>query len=153
MLATDEITLKEFLVVGISVRTSNQNGQSKKDISELWDRFMREDIASKIPHKENGDIYCIYTDYESDFMGPYTTIIGYKVASIENLPEGLIVVTIPASKYNIYKSTGKLPYCVLQTWKEIWESEIKRKYLADFDVYPADAFSSENPVVETYLSV
>jgi predicted transcriptional regulator YdeE len=147
------ITLGEFRVAGISVRTSNRDGQSQKDISELWGRFMSENIATKIPNKASESLYCIYTDYESDFMGPYTTILGYKVNSVENLPDGLIAKTIAASTYNLYKSTGKLPYCVLNTWKEIWESDIKRKYQDDFDAYPPDAFSSENPVVETYVSV
>ncbi len=146
-------SLDEFWVAGISVRTTNQNGQSQKDISGLWARFITENIAGKIDNKCDESIYCFYTDYESDFMGRYTTILGYKVNTVEHIPEGLSTKVISASKYRIYKSTGELPYCVLQTWMEIWESDTKRKYLADFDVYPPDAFSSENPVVETYLSI
>ncbi len=149
----EEVTLEELSVVGISVRTTNQKGQSQKDISKLWSKFMGENIAEKIPNKVNDNIYCIYTDYESDYMGAYTTILGYRVSSIENLPKGLSQKNIPASNYNLFKSTGKLPYCVLNTWKQIWELGIRRKYLADFDVYPPDAFSSESPAVETYLSV
>lgn len=148
----EKVELEEFQVIGISIRTTNQNGQSQKDISELWGKFMSENIAGKIPHKVNENIYCIYIDYESDFMDAYTTILGFKVNSFENIPEGLIAKTIPTSVYRLYKSTGKLPYCVLQTWQEIWESGIKRKYLADFDVYPPDVFSIENPVVETFVS-
>lgn len=149
----ENVALEEFRIIGISVRTSNQNGQSKKDISELWARFMSENIAGKISGKVNENLYCIYTDYESDFMGAYTTILGFRVNSIENIPEEYTVKTITASKYALFKSTGKLPDCVLNTWMDIWKSEIKREYSADFDVYPPDAFSSENPVVETYLSV
>jgi predicted transcriptional regulator YdeE len=150
---SETVTLEEFKVAGISVRTTNQNGQSKKDISTLWSRFMSENIAGKIPGKVNRNLYCIYTDYESDFMGAYTTILGFEVTSVENLPEELIVRTIPASAYRPFISIGKLPDSVLNTWKYIWESGIKRKYSADFDIYPPDAFSSGNPVVETYLSV
>lgn len=146
-------SLGEFLVAGISIRTTNKNGQSQKDIGELWGRFMSENIAQKISNKISGNLYCIYTDYESDFMGEYTTILGFDVGSVENLPDGLIVKTIPASTYRLYKSQGELPGSVVNTWKQIWESDMKRKYLADFDIYPPDAFSSPNPVVETYLSV
>src|ERR1700679_3655800 len=147
----ENVTCKEFTVIGISIRTTNQNGQSQKDIGELLTKFMRENIALKILNKTDNNLYCIYTDYESDFMSPYTTILGYKVNSVENIPEGLISKVVTESNYQVYKSTGKLPYCVLQTWQEIWNSNAKRKYLADFDVYPPDAFSSETPVVETYL--
>jgi predicted transcriptional regulator YdeE len=150
---SENVTIEEFSVVGISVRTSNKNGQSKKDISALWSQFMSENMVAKIPDKVNENIYCIYTDYESDFMGPYTTILGYEVSSIGNLPEGLIAKTIPVCIYRPFISIGKLPDSVLKTWKYIWESGIKRKYLADFDIYPPDAFSAGNPVVETYLSV
>jgi len=147
------ITLEEFNVAGVSVRTTNQNGQSKKDIGQLWSRFISESIASKVADKVNGDIYCIYTDYESDYMGAYTAILGFKVDSVGNIAEGLITKTIPACSYQPFISMGKLPESVLNTWKYIWESGIKRKYLADFDVYPPNSFSSGNPVVETYLSV
>jgi predicted transcriptional regulator YdeE len=148
----ENVELDEFLVIGISVRTMNQNGQSQKDIGELWGKFMGENIAAKIPDKTSNNIYCIYTDYESDFTGAYTTVLGCRVGSIINIPEGLIAKKILASEYRVYRSTGKLPYSVLHTWKAIWDSDVKRKYLADFDVYPPDVFSSENPVA-TYLSV
>jgi predicted transcriptional regulator YdeE len=149
----ENVTLEEFKVVGISVRTTNKDGQSKKDISELWGRFMGENMAEIIPHKVNMDIYCIYTDYESDYMGAYTTVLGYKVKDTRNVPQGMAALTIPSSSYRPYLSFGNLPQSVLNTWKHIWESGVKRKYLADFDVYPPDAFSSANPVVETYVSV
>jgi|SRR6185312_2565375 len=146
-------SLGEFLIAGISIRTTNKNGQSQKDIGELWGRFMGENIAQKISNKISDNLYCIYTEYESDFMGEYTTILGFEVSSVKDIPEGLIAKTIPASTYRIYKSLGELPGAVVNTWKQIWETDIKRKYLADFDIYPPDAFSSSNPVVETYLSV
>ena len=67
-----------FYVVGISVRTSNENQQAAKDIPALWQRFMSENIADKIPNKSSNKVYAVYTDYESDHTKPYTTIIGYK---------------------------------------------------------------------------
>jgi predicted transcriptional regulator YdeE len=149
----ENVTLGEFRVAGISVRTTNIDGHSQKDTSQLWSRFMNENIAGKIPDKLSEDIFCIYTDYESDYIGPYTTILGFKVSSAEKLAPGLVVKTISPANYLLFKYSGKLPHCVLQTWGAIWEADIKRKYLADFDVYPPDAFSSENPEVETYLSV
>lgn len=149
----ENVSLREFSIVGISIRTTNENGQSQKDIDELWAKFMSENIAARIPNKASDKLYCMYTDYESDFMGAYTTILGFEVNSAENLPDGLITKIIPASTYRLYKSTGGLPGSVINTWKHIWEGDVKRKYLADFDIYPADAFSSPSPLVETYLSV
>ncbi len=147
------VDLGAFQVVGVSVRTTNQGGQSQKDIGDLWGRFMSQNIGVQIPNKSSEDIYCIYTDYESDFMGVYTTILGYKVNSIQPIPAEFTAKAISASAYNLYQSSGLLPESVMKTWMAIWASGIKRKYADDFDVYPADAFSSQNPVVQTYLSV
>jgi predicted transcriptional regulator YdeE len=145
--------LKEFNIIGISVRTTNENNKSLKDIGELFGKFMGQNISEKIPNKLTDDIYCIYTDYESDFNGPYTTIIGCKVSSLNDIPAGFIGRTIPESRYQVYKSTGKLSISLGKTWEDIWSSELNRKYAADFDVYGERAKDFENGEVETYVSV
>src|SRR5690606_1631514 len=71
--------IQKFYVIGISIRTINENGQSAKDIETLWGKFWGEEIQKQIPNKVNDNIYAVYTDYETDFTGPYTTIIGLPV--------------------------------------------------------------------------
>ena len=149
----ETISLPEFRVIGISVRTTNQNGGAGKEIGALWKRFFNEGIMDQIPEKESGDIYCIYTDYETDFNGPYTTFLGCKVRSIGNIPEGLEAKTIPAATYQVYTSTGKLPDTVIATWKFIWQSGIERTYKADFDLYGSSLQETDQAVVKTFLSV
>lgn len=145
--------LKEFYIMGVSVRTSNREGKSQKDIGELFGAFFGNNMIENIPDKESNDVYCLYTEYESDYNGAYTAIIGCRVTSLENIPSGLIGKTIPKSKYLVYKSTGKLPECVGKTWRQIWQSDINRKYTADFDVYGQKAQNPENAEVETYVSI
>jgi predicted transcriptional regulator YdeE len=41
--------LDEFNVIGISVRTSNKDGNARKDIGGLWKRFMSEGLMNNIP--------------------------------------------------------------------------------------------------------
>ena len=62
-------------IIGIETRTTNQNGQAMKDIGGLWNRFFSENIISKIPKAVNSNVYAIYTDYESDYTGEYTTLL------------------------------------------------------------------------------
>jgi predicted transcriptional regulator YdeE len=142
-----------FHVVGIYVRTTNQNGQSQKDIGKLWQHFFEQGIIDQIQYKDGFDIYCIYTDYESDQNGAYTTILGCKVSSFGNIPPACIGKTIPAGSYEVHTSQGKLPQCVLDTWTQIWQSSSPRAYLADFDVYGVKAQNPDNAVVDTYVSV
>ena len=138
--------IKQFLVIGVSVRTTNQNGKARKDIGELFGKFMGEQLIEKIPNKTDSDIYCMYTEYDADFMRPYTAIIGCRVTSLEDIPEGFIGKSISNSTYKVYESTGDLNVTVGETWMKIWNSGMKRKYSADFDIY-------RNAKVETYVSV
>jgi predicted transcriptional regulator YdeE len=145
--------LPSFYVIGIWVRTTNQNGQSQKDIGELWGKYMQGNIEAKIQNKVSGDTYCVYTDYESDETGKYTTLLGYKVSSLDSIPPGMIGITVPKSTYRVYTSTGKLPDCVVNTWMNIWKTDINRKFAADFDVYGTKAKNQSNAEVGTFLSV
>lgn len=145
--------LPAFYVIGVSVRTTNAGGQSQKDIGELFQKYYSQGISQKIPNKVSEDTYCVYTDYESDANGKYTTVLGCRVKSLDSIPAGLVGITVPASTYRVYTSKGKLPDCVMYTWAEIWKSDIKRKYSADFDVYGIKAQNHAAPEVETYLSV
>ena len=145
--------LEEFCIIGIAARTTNQNRKAETDISELWQRFARQGLINQIPGKESTDIYCVYTDYETDHNGPYTTILGCKVTTLNNVPEQFIGKTIPACEYHVYTSTGKLPECVIATWQHIWASETGRKFVADFEIYNERSQNPENAEVQTYVSV
>ena len=145
--------LAAFQIIGISIRTTNANNQSLKDIGELFQKFMTQHILEKIPNKLSNDIYCVYTDYESDFNGPYTTIIGCKVSSLTDIPTGLAGKTIPDSKYQVYTSTGKLSESLARTWEGIWNSDLNRRYSADFDIYGEKAKDYENAEVDTYVAI
>ena len=147
-------TIEAFQIVGISVETTNENAQSVKDIGELWSRFYNEGIASKITNKVTDDIYSIYTDYESDYKGKFTSIIGYKVKSLDNIPIELIGRDFEAGKYLKYTAKGKMPDAIMDTWKEIWNKdlELNRKYTVDFEVYGQKSQHGDNSEVEIFIA-
>jgi predicted transcriptional regulator YdeE len=149
----ETVTLDPFYLVGIAVRTTNENGQSQKDIAQLWQRFYRDNILAQIPAKKSDTIYCVYTDYERDANGVYTTLFGCNVSTLKTIPEGFTGMTIPKATYRVYTSIGKLPDSVLQTWMHIWQTPINRAFAADFDVYGAGAQNPDATEVKTYLSV
>lgn len=154
MIAKTEITeINEFAIAGISVRTTNQNGQSQKDIGGLWTRFTNENLLQQIHSRASDDIYCVYTDYETDHTGFYTAILGCKVHSITQIPYGFVGITIVPGKFQVYFLEGKFPQNVGEAWKHIWDNAIDRKYTADFDLYNANAKSFEETEVKIYLSV
>jgi predicted transcriptional regulator YdeE len=146
--------IQKFYVIGISIRTTNENGESAKDIETLWGRFWGKEIQKQIPNKVNDNIYAVYTDYETDFNGPYTAIIGLAVNSLENIPEGFVGITIENAVYQKFVSKGKMPEAVLNTWIEIWQNKnLKRAYKADFTIHGKKYYDGDNAEVETFISV
>ena len=142
---------QSFKIVGISIRTNNQ--KASNDLGKLWSKFIGENTTKKIPNKVSDDIYSIYTDYESDHNGDYTKIIGYQVSSLENIAAGLVSKEIPTSEYQKFTAKGKFPNCVQATWGEIWNSEIDRRYTADFEVYSGKSLNITNAEVDIFISV
>lgn len=147
-------TIPPFNVIGIAVRTTNENGQSVKDLGSLWSRFMAENIMDKIPNKADSDLYCIYTDYEKDFTKPYTAIIGCKVEHLNEIPEDLTGKCIPGSEYAKFTAKGNnMQKMVGDAWYTIWNTDLARKYTADFEVYSEKAYHPEEAEVDIYVSV
>jgi predicted transcriptional regulator YdeE len=149
-------TIQKFYVIGISTRTTNENGQSVKDIEALWSKFWGEEIQKQISNKVSDDIYAVYTNYETDFTGHYTTIVGLAVSSLENIPKGFVGITIETGVYQKFVSKGKMPDAVFNTWLEIWgnkELNLKRAYKADFTIHGQKYYDGDEAEVETFISV
>jgi len=143
-----------FALMGITVRTCNTDGTAAIAIPALWERFRSENLLSKISNIQSTDIYSVYTDYEGDHTQPYTTLIGYRVANLDQVPEGLTGIIIPAAAYIKRVVTGNLlKGAVYEAWLDIWQSDLPRAYTADYEVYGAEAQNPENARVDIYLSV
>ncbi|CAN5878346.1 GyrI-like domain-containing protein [soil metagenome] len=148
------LKIKQFIVIGISVRTSNEAGKAAVDIPALWNTFLSEEIAAKIPHKLSDSIYCIYTDYEKDHTKPYTTILGCKVESLENIPVGMMGKIIEEGSYTNHIAKGNLLQgIVFNEWTRIWNSTTDRAFTADYEVYDERAKNPENAEVDIFVAV
>lgn len=145
---------KGFKFIGMSVRTTNQNNQAQKDLGQLWGKFYSEDILNQIPNKISPHIISIYTDYESDFKGAYTALLGVQVSSLEEIPQGLVGREFPADNFQKFIAQGEMPQAVLNTWTEIWnKASLNRKYSYDFEVYGDKSQNGPDSEVEIYLAI
>jgi predicted transcriptional regulator YdeE len=148
------MVLSPFHIIGIAIRTTNENGQSGRDIPQLWQRFMTEQIAAKIPNKVDSAILSVYTDYEKDHTRPYTTLIGCRVSSLDTVPQGMIGKTISGGIYAVRTATGKLSDgIVFNEWQKIWSSDLARTFTSDFEVYDHRAQNPDHAEVDIFLSV
>ncbi len=142
-----------FDIIGIAVRTTNENGQAGKDIEALWERFMAEKVQEKIPNKIDNDIYGIYTDYESDHTKPYTAILGCKVHNLSEVPEGFVSKKLGGGNFVKFEATGDLRQgIVYQKWLDIWEMDLDRTYSADFEIYGKQAQNPSSATVEIHIA-
>ncbi len=142
-------------IIGISVKTTNENGQSTADIEQLWEYFFSKNIISHIPNKKNENIFSIYTDYESDFRGKYTTILGVEVTSLEEIPEGMIGREFPEQTFKKIITKGEIPKAVGIAWQQIWDMdlELNRSYLYDYDLYTQKSQQGTASEVEIFVGV
>lgn len=146
--------LETFYIIGLSVRTSNENNQAATDIPALWERFMTEGISSKITNRLSEEIYSLYTDYEKDHTKPYTTVLGYKVKDLTAIPEGLTGVSVPGKTFEVFTASGKLSDgIVIGEWMRIWNMPLDRAYTGDFEIYGAKSQNPEQAEVDIYIAL
>ena len=141
-------------IIGIAVRTTNKDGQSARDIGELWGQFYSQNLLETIPNKLSNDIYSIYTDYKSDFTDEYTTIIGLQVSSLDTIPSGLLGRQFPTETFEVFTAQGEMPQAVMNTWLDIWQrdNELQRKYTYDFEFYGEKSQNGENAEVQIFIA-
>lgn len=73
--------------------------------------------------------------------------------TLDNIANGLVGKEIPKSDCQQFAAKGKFPNCVQATWREIWNTEIDRKYTADFEVYSGKSLNMTNTEVDIFISV
>ncbi|MEF9479077.1 GyrI-like domain-containing protein [Chryseobacterium sp. 1B4] len=150
----NKVKVGPFNVIGISVRTTNENGQAGKDIPLLWEKMIREDILNSIPNRVDNTIYSIYTDYEKDHTRPYTTVLGCKVGSLENIPEGMAGYSFDGGDYIKFTTKGDLSKdLVINEWTKIWEMDLERLFTADFEAYGKKAQNPSDAEVDIFIAV
>ncbi len=147
-------SIQGFKIVGISVETFNANGQASKDIGQLWERFFKENVSGKITNKTSDDLYSVYTNYESDHHGKYTTLLGFPVGSLENIPEGLTGMSFNSGRFVKHVAKGAMPQAVVDKWNEIWQNKtLNRAYTFDFELYDDRAQLGDHSEVDIFIAI
>ncbi|WP_426482447.1 GyrI-like domain-containing protein [Chryseobacterium sp. R2ACT005] len=150
----NNVKVEPFKVIGISVRTTNENEQAAKDIPVLWEKMINEDILNSIPDRIDNTIYSIYTDYEKDHTKPYTTVLGCKVENLDNIPEGMVGYSFDGGDYVKFTTKGDLSKgLVINEWLKIWKMDLGRIFTADFEIYGEKAQNPSDAEVDILIAV
>lgn len=149
------VEIKDKMIVGKCIRTTNENMQAIQDIGQNWQDF--QSICPDVPNRVDNQNIGLYTDYEGDFTRPYNFIAG---CEISHMPSndiiskfGLVVKNIQAGKYAKFSTRGHVANAVGQLWNEIWHSDLNRKYTTDFEVYHNNSLDINDQIVDVYIAV
>jgi predicted transcriptional regulator YdeE len=131
--------IEGFEVVGFSVRTRNEDemNPSTAKISALWNKFYS-DASLKLTTESQ--VYGVYTNYESDYTGPFDVVACSNMLTTETLKEST-KISIRSGKYLTFSAKGEMPKAVMDLWTEIWnyfnspDCVHSRTYTTDFEHY------------------
>ncbi|GAA0879996.1 GyrI-like domain-containing protein [Algoriphagus jejuensis] len=150
----DKVKIEPFKVIGISVRTTNENGKAAKEIADLWGKFMSEKVLDTIPNKTDNTVYSLYTDYESDHTKPYTAILGCRVENLNDIPNGMIGKSFDGGNYVQLSAKGNLmKSLIVNKWTEIWGMDLDRAFTVDFEVFGAKAQNPTDAEIDFLIAV
>ena len=125
------VELKEKTIVGFAARTSNEDPQMGAIIGDLWKQLYTPENTEKIQNRVNAYAIGLYSDYDNE---GYQVTAGFEVSDAEN-GNGFAVKTIPAGRYAKFSVHGDMIEAVANSWKEIWETPLDRKFTGDFEEY------------------
>ncbi len=91
------VNKKDIQAVGMTLLTSFKEGQSKKDIPPFFHKTLHEGTLEKVPNKLNQNLMCVFLIKPDN--PDFTYAIAKEVSSLENVPDGMIPIKLPAATY------------------------------------------------------
>src|SRR5688572_1197314 len=126
-------------IIGIEIRTTNENLKCAQDIPPLWERFFKENCMEKIENKLDQDIFAVYTHFENEGKnnnGMYSVIIGCQTTPDTIAPSGFTKIQIPQGKYHVFPVEEGRQDKVGDAWFAIWSipqsEKTKWNYTCEF---------------------
>lgn len=147
------VKLEERVVAGIKIRTTNQDGKAIQDIGITWQKLFTEGTYDRIQNKVNNKTIGLYTEYEKDYTKPYTFIAGAEVSKKVEDNEEIVSKVIQGGRYAKFTVIGDVKNSVGQAWQEIWNMDLKRKYICDFEEYQNNSEDMQKQEIHIYISL
>ena len=146
------VTLEEKITVGISARTNNSSPDMGAVIGGLWNHFYNDGIYASIPEKVSGKALGIYTDYAGNEKDDYTVVVACETAKMPLEENKYTVCRIPAGRYAKFVIHGDMVESVAKAWTEIWQMNLPRTLLCDFEEYQ-NSDMGNNAEIHIYIGL
>jgi len=145
------VYLKEKIVAGITIRTSNNDPNMAKVIGETWHQFFAGGVYQSILNKKNDNSIGLYTNYQDKVKGTYDVMVCCEVSK-EDLSSEIEVKKIAENKYAKFVAKGHMEKAVAECWTKIWAMDLDRKYSFDFEEYVSGS-EMDNAEINIYISI
>ncbi|NCC16268.1 MAG: AraC family transcriptional regulator [Clostridia bacterium] len=146
------VQLHEKKVMGIRIRTGNDDANMSNQIGMAWQIFFGGGIYASMPNKINDKTIGLYTNYENGVSGKYDVMICCEVEEGATLPENVQSETIAEGKYARFIVRGHVQRAVQEFWVKLWGMALDRKYGCDFEEYQGGD-DMENAEIHMYISM
>jgi len=159
-IVSKQVLEQPFYVAGYLVRTNNASeasGESK--IGPIWQRFMQENLAARIPNRADESFTVVYSNYASDETGAYDYLLGARVTSVDHLPAEMTWRKVePATYAVLLTDKGQMPGVLQAAWDHIWhmspgELGGKRAFVTDYEIYDKRTADPQNAQVEIHIGL
>lgn len=145
------VRLDHKKIIGQKIRTINEHGQGLQSIGDAWRQFYETGVAFQIKNRLNDKIIGLYTDYEKDYTAEYTFLCGCEVKKEES--SEFEVKNILPGKYAKFSVKGDVMTCVGPVWEYIWQSDLKRTYISDFEEYHNDRDKNGHQTIDIFIGI
>lgn len=127
-------------IVGVMWSTSKDSRATLIDTSGNWQQFYQEELLQKIADRTSDDVLALYCDAESDLTKSYSLVLGCPARS-SRISDQMVTKTIPGGTYALFRAVGNYPTSLVKTWQLIENTQLKRTYNGDHELYRRSFFS------------
>jgi predicted transcriptional regulator YdeE len=132
----------EARVIGIQAQTSAalEADPATAAVPGLWRRFAREGLDGRIPNRAGTLTTCaVYSGYQGQDRDGYRCLVGVEVTSLDQVPEGMVGLVVPAGAYLVFAARGQMPGALAATWDRVGaffeHAQVGRAWTADLEVH------------------
>ncbi|MGE7689506.1 AraC family transcriptional regulator [Lysinibacillus sp. NPDC097214] len=138
---------EKFQVVGVKRTYNHQNGENTIEIPKFWDEINGEGMDQQLFSLNNGDIKGVLGVCVPNASEQKNGFMDYWIATdhIGNVPENLMAMEVPASKWVVFEVHGPMPDAMQKTWKQIYSEWFPSNPYEPTGTAELEVYSDEDP--------
>ena len=146
--STQKMTDEYF--VGIETALSGNVTEDEQYLQQMWQYFETNDISTVIENINDERVFLVYADFKQNLNTYTKVLLGYKVENIGKVYEGLSALTVPASEFAVFESTGDSDseLFIAKTWGDIASTNLIKPKKHAVEIY---TFDENNEVIEAEI--